>query len=150
VTKISALVKAANSLESLGLSKAEQRFSVNLLRYLPQFKQLVGQEVSPQAQYQLFRATMTTFPALVALAIADGIEMNLVIPWLQRWLDPQDAIAHPAVLITGDDLRNRLNLAPSPQIGELLEQVRLAQVAGIIFDAEGAIAYITKLLEKSN
>jgi tRNA nucleotidyltransferase (CCA-adding enzyme) len=64
---------------------------------------------------------------------------------LEHWLNPQDAIAYPVALITGDDLRKELGIAPSPKIGELLEIVKIAQVEGKISSKQEAIAFVEAL-----
>jgi tRNA nucleotidyltransferase (CCA-adding enzyme) len=144
-TKLAALVDGMP--QKLELSKAEQRFGITLLRYLRQFKSQLN-HTTAQVQYQLFQSTGQTFPALVALAIADGINEDQAFCWLRQWLDPNDPIAHPLVLVTGDELKLALNLPASPKIGELLAQIRIAQVEGLIDNKPDAIAYAAKLIAK--
>jgi tRNA nucleotidyltransferase (CCA-adding enzyme) len=149
VTKLAALANSATTLEPLGFSRIEQRWVVGLLRHLPQFLQFLqpsdNQPILPKAQYQLFAPTLEFFPALTALALASGASVTAVLPWLDRWLDPHDPIAHPAVTIGGDDLIAALEIPASPIIGELLAAIRLAQVEGIVRDRETAIAYAREL-----
>jgi len=140
-TKLAAMVSSATALESLGFSRAEQRFCVELLRHLPKFLTFLVDRPSRVQQYQLFQSTLASFPALVALALASGADLDAVTPWLAAWLDPHDSIAHPPTLITGDDLKTELNLPPSPRIGELLHDVRLAQIDGVVYDRESSIDY---------
>jgi len=140
-TKLAAMVSSATALESLGFSRAEQRFCVELLRHLPKFLTFLVDRPDRIQQYQLFQSTLTSFPALVALALASGADLDAVTPWLAAWLDPHDSIAHPPTLITGDDLKTELNLPPSPRIGELLHDVRLAQIDGVVYDRESSIDY---------
>jgi tRNA nucleotidyltransferase (CCA-adding enzyme) len=147
-TKIAALTNSATALEPLGLSRNEQRWLVGIQRYLPRFLELLP-KVTVKQQYQLFQSTLEIFPAICAVAIAQGTEhendFDTILAWLRRWCDPQDPIAHPAVLITGSDLLTVLNLSPSPKIGELLESVKLAQVEGIVKDKMEAIAYAKQI-----
>jgi tRNA nucleotidyltransferase (CCA-adding enzyme) len=144
-TKLTALIERMP--EKLELSKAEQKFAIATLRYLPQFKSQL-KFTSPQHQYQLFQATGNTFPAIVALAVAEGESLDLASQWLQQWLDPNDPIAHPLTLVSGDDLKSALNLPPSPKIGELLAEIRLAQVKGLLDSKQQAIAYAAKLINR--
>jgi tRNA nucleotidyltransferase (CCA-adding enzyme) len=144
IIKLAALTNSATALESLGLSRAEQRWLVGILRYLPQFIKILDQ-ASLKEQYKFFQSTLEFFPAIAALAIASGCELEEISPWLERWLDPQDAIAYPVALITGDDLRKDLGIAPSPKIGELLEMVKIAQVEGKISSRQDAIEFVIAL-----
>lgn len=141
IVKLAALTNSATALESLELSRTEQRWLVGILRYLPKFVSLL-QSPSPKEQYQFFQSTLEFFPAIAALAIASNHEFEAIASWLERWLNPDDAIAYPVSLITGDDLKKDLGIAPSPKIGELLESVKIAQVEGKVQSKEEAIAFI--------
>jgi tRNA nucleotidyltransferase (CCA-adding enzyme) len=145
IVKIAALIDSANAIEYLGVSRAEQRWLVGILRHLPQFINLLD-DVSPKAQYKFFQSTLEFFPAIAALALASNYDLEQIAPWLERWLNPHDPIAYPIALITGDDLRNELGIPPSPKIGELLESVKIAQVEGQIHNREEAIAFIQSIL----
>ena len=145
IIKLAALTDSANALESLGLSRAEQRWLLGTLRYLPQFIDLSEQSTLTE-QYKFFQATLEFFPAIAALALAAGHDLSKVTPWLERWLNPHDAIAYPVALLTGDDLRYELGIAPSPKLGELLETVKLAQVEGQIKTRIDAIALVKTLM----
>ena len=50
-------------------------------------------------------------------------------------------------LVTGHDLMEALRLEPGPVVGELLEGVREAQVAGRVVSQEDALAWARKMLE---
>ena len=145
IVKLAALTSSATALELLGLSRAEQRWLVGILRYLPQFITLLD-NASLKDQYKFFQPTLEFFPAIAALALASNYDFNAIATWLERWLNPDDAIAYPPSLITGDDLRQDLGIAPSPKIGELLESVKIAQVEGKIQTKEEAIAFIKAIL----
>ncbi len=145
IIKLAALTNSATALESLGLSRVEQRWLVGILRYLPQFIQLLAQ-ASLKEQYKFFQPTLEFFPAIAALALASDFELDAIAPWLEHWLNPDDAIAYPVALITGDDLRNELGIAPSPKIGELLESVKIAQVEGKINSREDAIEFVKSMI----
>lgn len=146
IIKLTALTNSATSLEILGLSRSEQRWSTGILRYLPQFIALLDQ-ASPTEQYKFFQVTLEFFPAIAALAIASDYSITTVAPWLERWLNPDDAIAYPHTLITGDDLRQSLGVAPSPRIGEFLEMVKIAQVEGKIHTKAEALSMIQSIID---
>jgi tRNA nucleotidyltransferase (CCA-adding enzyme) len=118
---------------------------VGILRYLPQFIGLLDNS-SPKEQYKFFQPTLEFFPAIAALALASDYDLAAIAPWLQRWLNPDDATAYPKSLITGDDLRKNLGIAPSPKIGELLESVKIAQVEERISSREEAIALVKAIM----
>jgi len=143
--KLASLVNSAHALEPLGLSRHEQRWLLGILRYLPTFR-AEAREMPPISAYRLFQATNAFFPAITAVAIADGMPFDWCQPWLERWLDPADAIAHPTTLISGDEIKQIFQLKQSPRIGELLEAVRLAQLQGLVSDRQGAIAYLRSIV----
>jgi tRNA nucleotidyltransferase (CCA-adding enzyme) len=145
IVKLAALTNSAHALESLGLSRAEQRWSLGILRYLPQFINLLD-HASFTEQYKLFQPTLEFFPAIAALTLASNHDLEQITPWLERWLNPHDAIAYPVALITGDDLRKDLGIPPSPKFGELLECIKIAQVEGKIHSKEQAIALIKSII----
>ena len=145
IVKLAALTNSANALDSLGLSRTEQRWLLGTLRYLPQFINLMD-NASFTEQYKLFQPTLEFFPAIATLAMASNYDFDKITPWLERWLNPDDAIAYPVALITGNDLRKDLGIPPSPKLGELLESVKIAQVEGKIHSKEQAIALIKSIL----
>ena len=148
IVKLAALSNSATALQALGLSRSEQRWIVGILRYLPQFINLLDSD-SARDKYRFFQSTLEFFPAIATLAVASGQDLAKVTPWLEHWLNPHDPIAYPIALITGDDLRYELGIAPSPKIGELLESVKIAQVQGQISSRDAAIALVQSLLEQS-
>ena len=145
IVKLASLTNSAHALESLGLSRAEQRWLLGILRYLPQFINLLD-HASFTEQYKLFQPTLEFFPAIAALTLASNHDLEQITPWLERWFNPHDAIAYPVALITGDDLRKDLGIPPSPKFGELLESVKIAQVEGKIHSREQAIALVKSIM----
>jgi tRNA nucleotidyltransferase (CCA-adding enzyme) len=145
ITKLASLTNSATALEKLGLSRTEQRWLVGILRYLPHLIALLNQ-ASPKEQYKLFQPTLEFFPAIAVLALASDYPLEAILPWLERWLDPHDAIAYPVLLITGNDLQKELGIAPSPKIGELLESIKVAQVESKIQSKAEAIAFVQSLI----
>jgi tRNA nucleotidyltransferase (CCA-adding enzyme) len=146
IVKLAALSNSATALEFLGLSRAEQRWLIGILRYLPQFISLLD-HATPKGQYKFFQSTLEFFPAIATLALASGYTIKQISPWLERWLNPNDLIVYPITLITGDDLRKELGMPPSPKIGEFLESVKIAQVEGKISSKAEAITFVQSILE---
>lgn len=146
--KLAALVNSAHGTDRLGFSKNEQKWLWGMLRYLPQLSKFC--QVSEQdalVLYQFFQGVQPFFPALVALAMAEGNSFAQLAPYLHRWLDPHDPIVYPATLITGEEIKLIFALKPSPRIGELLGMVRIAQLQGKIIDRAGAISLIANYLK---
>jgi len=147
IVKLAALSASATALNNLGFSRIEQRWIVNLLRNLPQFMIYLDQEiVLLQDQYQMFTNMGEMFPALTVLAIASGKSLNSIMPWLNRWLNPHDPLAHLIPLLNGDDLKTELGLTAGQKIGDLLNELKLAQVNQIITNRHNAIAFAKTLI----
>ncbi|MGL5082462.1 MAG: CCA tRNA nucleotidyltransferase [Microcoleaceae cyanobacterium] len=128
-------------LAQLKYSKVESRSAILLVRNLQQIHQVSPEDMTLSQQYLLFRNTGDLLPALVVMAIADGLTTVSVSPLIHRYLTPGDPVAHPIPLITGKALMKELFLVPSPQVGELLEAIQLAQVEGKISTASEAIQF---------
>lgn len=147
VTKLTGLlssevVQAEKTLQHLKYSRSEINLVLALLRQLPQIQQLRSQprvDLSRREQYFLFRAVGAAFPAWAVLAVALGVPCASLTPMVERFLDPQDAIAHPIPLVTGKDLMRHLPIKPGPQLGQLLAALELAQAEGKIATPEAAL-----------
>ncbi|HEY9845485.1 MAG TPA: hypothetical protein V6D03_04745, partial [Candidatus Caenarcaniphilales bacterium] len=70
-----------------------------------------------------------------------------IAPLVECYLNPHDPIAHPTALLTGQDLMSGLQLCPGPQIGQLLQQLEIAQAEGRVSTPEEALALARGLLE---
>ncbi|UBF29445.1 CCA tRNA nucleotidyltransferase [Kovacikia minuta CCNUW1] len=104
--------------------------------------------LSLRQQYEFFQSVGATFPAVVVLAIAAGTPMEAMIPLVQRFLNPDDPVAHPIPLLSGQDLMAGLNLSPGPRIGQLLAAIQLARAEGKIVTAEEAMAWAGELVKE--
>ncbi|NJK36451.1 MAG: CCA tRNA nucleotidyltransferase [Oscillatoriales cyanobacterium SM2_3_0] len=133
-------------LVKLRYSKIEIRSAVILIKHLAQIQQVPPETMTPSQQYLLFKATGDLFPALVVMAMAQGLIPQAMAELIQRYFTPTDPVAHPVPLVTGKDLMKRLALSPSPQIGELLDAIQLAQVEGKISTAADAIDFAQAIL----
>jgi tRNA nucleotidyltransferase (CCA-adding enzyme) len=91
--------------------------------------------------YNLFQKSGKFFPILAVLKMADGLSAEDLSPLADRYLDPQDPLSHPVVLVNGTELMSALDLPPSPVIGQLLAIIQLAQVQGLIVTKQEAISY---------
>ena len=103
--------------------------------------------MSLSEQYFFFRTAGVVFPALAVLAVASGIPVEAIAPLINRYLTPDDSVAHPRPLVTGKDLMQALQLPPGPQIGELLTAIALAQVEGKISTSAEALELASQLVD---
>jgi tRNA nucleotidyltransferase (CCA-adding enzyme) len=151
-------VAAEAQLWNLKYSRAEIQAVTVLLRFLPQLlaQPLAGWSLGEQ--YQFFQAVGPVFPALVLMAQAIGqVAGELGGPsgptplttMAHRFLDPNDPVAHPQALLTGQDLMAALQIPPSPQIGRLLAELQLARAEGRIITREDALALASDLVAHS-
>jgi len=134
-------------LTQLKYSKAEIRSAIAIVQGLGTLQQTPPSQMSLRQQYFLFQEVGTLFPALAVLAVASGVPVASLSPLIARYLNPDDPVAHPQVLVTGNELMKILNLSPSPKIGQLLMKIQLAQVEGQILTREQALRWVAQSLE---
>ena len=60
---------------------------------------------------------------------------------LDAWYDKHEQLVSPPVLVDGNRLMEALQLKPGPILGELLEQIRMAQVTGVVHTDAEALAF---------
>jgi tRNA nucleotidyltransferase (CCA-adding enzyme) len=138
---------AEEQLLCLKYSRAEIRAVVTALKYLPQLLSYVGSEMPIREQYFFFRDVGTVFPALAVMAVASGIPVDRIAPLIDRYLTPDDQVAHPTQLVTGKDLMRSLNLPPGPQVGKLLSAIGAARAEGRISTPKEALELAAQLLD---
>ncbi|MGC9506176.1 CCA tRNA nucleotidyltransferase [Baaleninema sp.] len=147
VAKLASLVDAdpeAAEAELLRLkySRLEVRATVTLLRAWEEANSdRALQEMSVRAQYFWFKALGDVFPAYATFALASGVDFAAIAPYLDRYLTPNDAIAHPQPLISGRDLIEKTHLSKGPQIGYWLTEIAIARAEGKISTAEEALQW---------
>jgi tRNA nucleotidyltransferase (CCA-adding enzyme) len=127
----------------LTFSSLEIQVVTTAITYLPK---LLSSEMSLKEQYFWFKSVGRDFPLLVILAVTAGVELNKLICLIDRYLDPNNQVAHPTPLVSGHDLIQSLQIAPSPTIGKLLTEIQLARIRGEISTATDAIEFAEKFL----
>jgi tRNA nucleotidyltransferase (CCA-adding enzyme) len=137
---------AAEQLQRLKYSRAEIQVAVTLLKYLPQLLIHKSSEMSIKEQFFFFKNVGLVFPALVVSAVAAGMPVEAVTTLIQRYLNLDDQVAHPKVVITGNDLMQSLNLPAGQQIGRLLGEIQLARAEGKISTRQQALELATQLI----
>lgn len=145
---------AETELQELTYSRAEIRAVTTGLRL---FSEIKAVKMPLRKQYFLFREMGILFPAVLVLALANDIvdkgmfEESMFVhyePLIKRYLDKNDAVAHPIPLLNGKDMMMALNIPASPLIGELLMEVGVAQAEGKISTVEAAIEFARNLVKK--
>lgn len=135
---------AEAELIQLTYSRAEIKAVTTALKLLAQLKLKV--EMSLPEQYFFFRTAGAVFPSVAVLAVADGIGVDAIAPLINRYLTPEDPVAHPTSLVSGKELMKALQLPSSPLIGELLSAIALAKIERKISTPAEALQLASQLL----
>jgi len=138
---------AEEQLLGLKYSRAEIRAVITALTHLPQLLSYTTSEMPIREQYFFFRDVEAVFPALAVLAIASGMPVDKIAPLINRYLTPDDQVAHPTQLVTGNDLMRSLNLPAGQQIGQLLTAIGVARAEGRISTPKEALELATQLID---
>ncbi len=131
---------------NLTASTTEIKAIQTALNCFPQLAKLSPAE--PVAQYHLFREVGAVFPLAVILSLASGQPLSEISHLIDRYLDPTDPLAHPIPLLNGTELMQVLALQPSPLVGQLLQELQLAQVCNKIRTKPEAVNYALTSLKK--
>jgi tRNA nucleotidyltransferase (CCA-adding enzyme) len=150
-TKLSQLLPedqavAEATLVALKYSRVEQQAIISILVGWQLLWQTGQVALSARQQYTLFKVTGAGFVGVALLGVAHGLPESVMVPLMERYLNPQDPVAHPQTLVSGRDLIQQLGLKPGPQIGRLLEAVQLAQAEGEVTSREEALGWIAEHL----
>ena len=132
-------------LERLKYSRSHIRTVLGTIKILNQLGTLTD-SMSLREQYFFFLEVKKIFPIIAVKAIAQGMSKSLIIPLVKRYLNPDDPVAHPKPLVTGNDLIRELHLKPSPIIGTLLTEINIAYIEGKVINVNEAIDFASKLL----
>ncbi|AFZ15266.1 Polynucleotide adenylyltransferase region [Crinalium epipsammum PCC 9333] len=116
----------------LSYSRPEIKAVTTAITYLPQLQAVAQSEMSLAEQYFFFQNVKAVFPAIAVLAVGSGIDVDAIAPLINRYLNPEDQVAHPTSLVSGNDLMQALKLPPSPQVGKLLTDIQIARIEGKI------------------
>jgi tRNA nucleotidyltransferase (CCA-adding enzyme) len=175
IAKLASLVNpnpelAEIELQELTYSRAEIRGVTTALKLLPQFQVI---DMSLREQYFLFRDADIVFPTAAVLAmalnnlvgamsddkplhtaVATSLETKatacqVLASLINRYLNPDDLVAHPPLLVRGKELIIALDIPASPIIGQLLTEIAVAQAEGKVSTPTEAIAYARQLQEKA-
>lgn len=140
---------AEEQLLRLKYSRAEIRAVITALKHLPQLLSCEISQMPLREQYFFFQDVGAVFPALAVLALASGTPADTLAPLINRYLNPDDQVAHPTLLVNGNDLMQALHLPASPQIGKLLIEIQLARIEGKISSREDALEFAAQLVNSN-
>jgi tRNA nucleotidyltransferase (CCA-adding enzyme) len=88
-----------------------------------------------------FKSVGAVFPAFALFALASGVELEAIAPLVDRFVNPDDPVAHPQPLVDGKTLMAALNLSKGPRIGRLLTEIQIARAQGKISTPQAAIEF---------
>ncbi len=135
---------AEAQLWQLKYSRAEVQAVTTVQRALPAL--IAGETATPAQKYHFCQTVSSIFPAVIISALAAGVPLTAVRSLIHCYLDPEDQIAHPTPLLSGQDLMRGLAIAPSPQVGQLLAALQLARAEGKIGTRAEALEFARSLL----
>jgi tRNA nucleotidyltransferase (CCA-adding enzyme) len=138
--------QAEVELMNLRYSRAEIQSVTCALKFLQTIEAVTTGEMSLSEQYFFFLEAGKTFPAVAAFAIPERVPLKMISTLIERYLNPDDQVAHPTQLITGKELMQALNLPSGQQIGLLLTQIQLARIEGKISTLPEAIKLASQLI----
>lgn len=153
IAKLATLVNpdpetAEIQLTQLTYSRAEIQGVTIALRLLPQLTSNIPLlQICLREQYFLFRTAGRMFPVVAVLAVANGVAVEAILPLINRYLNPEDPVAHPTPLVTGKELMQALKIPSSPIVGKLLNDIALAKIEGKISTPTEALKFAFQLLD---
>ncbi len=157
IAKLTCLVPPAPDLAEAQLllltySRAEIRAVTTAIKLLPQLQpeKFISAQMPVAEQYFFFRTAGKVFPALAVLAVAAGTPVGAIAPLINRYLTPDDPVAHPTQLVTGIDLMKAFGLPSGPQVGRLLSAIQLAHAEGKIATHSEALQLAAELVDPHN
>jgi tRNA nucleotidyltransferase (CCA-adding enzyme) len=134
--------QAETELMALKYSRSEIQVVLTLLKAQPDLAAMQSGSFSRSQQFYLFKLAAESFWAVALLACSQGVDLALLRPMMQRFLDLQDEVAHAQPLMTGHVLIKQLKIKPGPEVGKWLKAVEMAQAEGKLHSQAEAIAWI--------
>ncbi|HIK36980.1 MAG: CCA tRNA nucleotidyltransferase [Geminocystis sp.] len=153
------LTEAEEELWRLKSSRQEVKTVLTILKHTPDlFAEDFPQ--SKRKQYFFFQAVQDNFPVLAVFALANRMNFynkdrssleafkQLIVELMGRYLNPEDIIAHPKPILTGNEIMKKLKLSPGPLIGEMLTEAQIAYIEGKVKDKTNALQWLEEYLER--
>jgi len=133
---------AEAELNSLTYSRTEIRAVTTILKLSPKLK---ADNMSLREQYFFFREVGAVFPAVALFALANNCLVEAIAPLITRYLNPDDLVAYPTPLVSGQDIMISLKIPASPFIGKLLTEIAVAHAEGRVSTRNEAIELAASL-----
>ncbi|BAZ67108.1 MAG: CCA tRNA nucleotidyltransferase [Pelatocladus maniniholoensis HA4357-MV3] len=148
IAKLACLVNpnseiAEVELQELTYSRAEIKAVTTTLKLFPQLRNPL---MSLREQYFFFQEVGSVFISTAVLSVVHGQSVEAIAPLMNRYLNPNDLVAHPTPLVSGKDIMLALNISPSPLIGKLLTEIAIAQIENKLTTPQQAIELAAKLV----
>ncbi|MCX7593866.1 MAG: CCA tRNA nucleotidyltransferase [Fischerella sp.] len=148
VAKLACLVNpnpeiAEIELQELTYSRAEIKAVTTALKLFPQLKAPL---MTLREQYFFFQEAGAVFISTAILSVVHGQSVEAIAPLINRYLNPDDLVAHPTPLVSGRDIMVALKTPASPLVGKLLTEIAIAQIEGKVSTPEEAIEYAAQLV----
>jgi tRNA nucleotidyltransferase (CCA-adding enzyme) len=153
VAKLATLLPASpevaeEQLFRLKYSRVEIRAVTTVIKCLPTLMSGGNpSEMSLREQYFFFRGAETNFLAIALLAVASGVEVNSIAGLINRYLNPDDQVAHPTPLITGNELMEALKIPSGQLVGQLLGEIQASRAEGKISTPAEALEFASQILD---
>lgn len=155
---------ATDWLKGLRFSRSEtDLISKLVLFHLRPLMLATAPELTPKAIYRYFRKTGDAGVEVALLSLADKLATwgpDLPAPQWARHLRTvkslleahfeRATVINPPSLVNGSDLIRALELEAGPQIGQLLEAIREAQVSGEVHTRKQALALARRLVSEQD
>jgi len=148
-------------LKEMKFSKAQIKYITTLVRNHIYPSQLAREEaeVNEKAVFRMFRKLEDCTIDTLILAMADRLSaqgpaitqeitennINLLYKYLYMYKDFLETAKPLPKLLDGNEIAEILNIPKGKELGEIIEQLQNAQLAGEIVTKDDAIAYISKI-----
>lgn len=148
--------------DELRLSVAEKSRLITIIRYQRLVYTL--EDTTPLSIYHFWKKLNEAGIDVCLMTLADylavkGTQLNQdewlmlvdrVRILLEAWYDKHEQLVSPPSLVDGNLLMETLQLKPGPILGELLEQIRVAQVKGEVQNRDAALAFAETYLRSKS
>jgi len=139
----------------LRLSRRGATHVCNILRAAGRIRTCAVDGGNPVTVYRFYKAVGDAGPSGLFLAWAMGAGgmgdatrciADSFCPILRAWFCQREQFVSPRPLLSGREIIRQFGVSPGPQIGELLEILIEAQVAGKVTDREQALGFLEQFL----
>jgi len=122
-----------------GISKLEREKEIKNLDFYRYFK-AIGSYGVESALLQIANQNASEQPSQTIIDLAEKI--------IFTWFFEQEGLVNPPRLVDGLSLQQKLKLKAGPKMGEYLEEVREAQVIGLVKTEEEALEFVRALMSE--